>query len=121
MRIVIDMNLSPLWCETLQRNGYAYVHWSQVGDPRASDCDVMKWPLENEHSVLAHDLDFGAILAATRASGPSVLQVRAQDLFPQHLESLILGALHRFEEELRSGALIALDETRLRARILPLK
>jgi predicted nuclease of predicted toxin-antitoxin system len=46
----------------------------------------MAWARENGHVVLTHDLDFGTLLALTRANGPSVVQVRAQDVLPQHLE-----------------------------------
>lgn len=43
---------------------------------------VMGWARENGHVVFTHDLDFGTLLALTRASGPSVVQVRAHDVLP---------------------------------------
>jgi predicted nuclease of predicted toxin-antitoxin system len=70
--------------------------------------------------VLTNDLDFGAILAATRAAAPSVVQVRAQDVAPEHLGDLVIRALRQYEDILQRGALITIDETRLRSRILPL-
>ncbi len=120
MNLLLDMNLSPRWCDVLQKHGYACTHWSSVGNPKATDEEIMKWAADNEYVVLTHDLDFGAILAATQAAGPSVLQLRAQDLLPEHLESLLLMALRRFETELRDGALVVLDEVKLRGRVLPL-
>ncbi|MFB3892252.1 MAG: DUF5615 family PIN-like protein [Phycisphaerae bacterium] len=65
------MNLSPLWAGVLSAHGWEAVHWSSVGDPRASDKVVMSWAAANGHVVLTHDLDFGAILAATGAREPS--------------------------------------------------
>jgi predicted nuclease of predicted toxin-antitoxin system len=56
------------------------VHWSNVGDPRASDAVIMKWSLEHGSYVLTHDLDFTAILALAGAAGPSVIQVRTQNV-----------------------------------------
>jgi predicted nuclease of predicted toxin-antitoxin system len=67
-----------------------------------------------------HDLDFGAILAVTRAAAPSVIQVRAQDVTPEHLTDLVVRALRQHEAILQQGALITIDEARLRSRILPL-
>lgn len=36
MKLLIDMNLSPLWVDTLTRHGWEAVHWSTVGDPHAT-------------------------------------------------------------------------------------
>jgi predicted nuclease of predicted toxin-antitoxin system len=66
-------------------------------------------------------LGFGAILAATRADAPSVIQVRAQDITPGHLEATVIAALRQYDELLTQGALITIDETRLRSRVLPLR
>jgi len=46
----------------------------------------MAWAREHVHVVFTHDLDFGTLLALTRASGPSVIQVGSQDVLPEHLE-----------------------------------
>ncbi len=70
MKLLIDMNLTPLWAE-----------------------------------VFTHDLDFGALLVATSADGPSAIQVRTQDVTPQHLEGIITGAL-RQHATLREGAVL---------------
>lgn len=82
MRFLIDMNLSPRWCGILQAEGWNSVHWSQVGLVSAPDSEVMKWALAEQRIVLTHDLDHGAMLAATGATGPSVVQVRTQDVRP---------------------------------------
>lgn len=37
MKIVIDMNLSPQWVLVLEASGYQAVHWSTVGNPKATD------------------------------------------------------------------------------------
>ena len=120
MKILIDMNLSPHWCRVLAEHGHQTVHWSQVGDPRAADSAIMDWARERSHVVLTHDLDFGAILATTRASGPSVIQVRAQDILPTTMEKLLTDALSAHEGQLLSGALVVVDAARSRARVLPL-
>ena len=66
-----------------------------------------------------HDLDFGAILAATDADSPSVLQVRTQDITPHGIGNLVISTLEQFEENLIKGALVSIDEKRARARLLP--
>jgi len=77
LKILVDINLSPEWTLALEREGFEAVHWSSVGDPRATDESILAWARSHGHIVLTNDLDFGAILAASRAASPSVLQVRA--------------------------------------------
>ena len=120
MKILIDMNLSPDWVTVLARRGFSVVHWSTVGDPRAQDSTIMEWARSNGYVVFTHDLDFGAALALTRAEGPSVIQVRAQDVTPAYLESAVVHVLDNNRSQLEAGCLIVLDEARSRVRILPL-
>jgi len=121
IKLVVDMNLSPAWVEVFERHGWPAIHWSKVGSPTAPDRMIMAWAQANDYVVFTHDLDFGTILAVTQAEAPSVIQVRAQDVFPQHLESIIVAALRQYEALLEAGALIVLDESTCRARILPVK
>ena len=80
----------------------------------------MNWAVMNEYVVVTHDLDFGAMLALSHARGPSVLQVRAEDILPDHLEGLVIAALKQHTSDLASGALVVLNESRSRARVLPI-
>ncbi len=121
MKFVIDMNLSPLWEETFMQAGIEARHWSKTGSPRAADRDIMQWARDHDHVVFTHDLDFGAILAATQAQAPSVLQLRSQDPTPDHCGRMVLGVVAKFEKELTAGALISVDENRARLSILPLR
>ena len=121
MRLLVDMNLSPEWVAVLNRAGWEAIHWSMVGNPRAEDEEIMAWARAQKHVVFTHDLDFGTLLALTRAGSPSVIQVRTQDVTPAAIGALVVNALRQFESTLQKGALIVLDEARARARILPLE
>ncbi len=123
VRVVIDMNLSPEWVDELARQGWSAVHWSAVGDPpqpRAADATIMAWALANEHVVFTHDLDFGTALALTHARGPSVLQVRGQNVLPEDMGGVVIGALKQHEAALAAGALVVVEEKKSRVRVLPL-
>lgn len=121
MKILVDMNLSPSWCTALRARGWEAVHWSDVGDKRALDQDVMSWAREHGYVVFTNDLDFGTALALTQASGPSLIQARTQDLMPARLGPRVVDVLEQHREELEAGALIVIDEARQRVRLLPLK
>jgi predicted nuclease of predicted toxin-antitoxin system len=120
MKILIDMNLSPEWVKTFANNGIEAKHWSNIGDKSAMDEVIMQWALNNSYIVFTNDLDFGSLLAVTQAQFPSVIQVRAQDLLPQNLDKIVMNALKQFELELESGALVTIDISRSKVRILPI-
>lgn len=120
MKLVLDMNLSPRWVNILVAQGWETVHWNSVGDPKANDRSIMTWARDNDHVVVTHDLDFGALLAASSAEKPSVIQVRTRNVMPESMAPILIDALRRFEQDLDQGALIVIDPTHARVRILPL-
>ena len=120
MNVLSDMNLSPDWVEVLGRHGWTAIHWSTVGDPRAGDAEIMGWARAHDCIIVTHDLDFGTLLALTYVDGPSVIQIRTQSILPPDMEERLVGVLSRFGPELNEGALIVVDESRLRVRLLPL-
>ena len=120
VKLLIDMNLSPEWVPVLKRHGWSAVHWSTIGDPRESDRVIMDWALRHDYIVFTHDLDFGTMLALSHPTGPSVLQVRARDILPEHLENIVIAALRQHDDDLASGSLVVVDEIRTRVRILPI-
>lgn len=119
-KLLLDMNRSPEWAPTLENHGWRAVHWSDVGDPGAPDTEVMDWARANQCVVFTHDLDFGAMLALTHADGPSVLQVRAENILPNLLQDSVIAALNQHQTDLSSGALVVVDQSRSRVRVLPI-
>lgn len=120
IQILIDMNLPPRWVEIFEERGFEARHWSTIGAPRAPDTEIMAWARDNGFVVFTHDLDFGALLFATRATGPSVIQLRSEDIRPSTMASLVLNAINRVREELASGALVTIHPRRSRVAVLPL-
>lgn len=114
------MNLSPTWVGFLEAKGFEAVHWSKVGNVRAPDAVIMEWARANGCVVFTHDLDFSALLATTRADGPSVIQVRTQNILPTAIGEQVVGALTGHAAELERGAIITIDPTAMRVRILPI-
>ncbi len=114
------MNLSPEWVALLRSQGWETIHWTAVGDPRATDREIMDWAAANQYVVFTHDLDFGTMLALSHESGPSVLQVRAENVLPDNLGTAVVAALGQHEEDLSAGALVVVDESRSRVRVLPI-
>jgi predicted nuclease of predicted toxin-antitoxin system len=120
MKLLIDMNLSPDWVKELEDSGWEAVHWQSIGEPDAKDSLILEWARNNGYTIFTHDLDFGTLLTYSQAQGPSVLQVRTQDVMPKVLKKRILQILHDYSDMIEKGALIVIDEHQSRIRLLPL-
>jgi predicted nuclease of predicted toxin-antitoxin system len=119
MKFLVDMNLPPRWVKFLSSQGFECVHWSDVGEFTAADSIIMAYATEHGYTIFTHDMDFGSLLAATRAHGPSVIQIRTQNVLPEAMGASVVNAIRQFAEELQRGALITVDPYHSRARILP--
>jgi predicted nuclease of predicted toxin-antitoxin system len=120
MKLLVDMNLSPRWIAFLTERGIEALHWATVGSGSALDAEIMAYARTNAYVVLTHDLDFGAILAATQGAKPSVIQIRAEEVGPDSIGPEILAVLRQLGTELEAGALITVDPKHTRVRVLPL-
>ena len=114
------MNLSPLWVEFLARAGFESVHWSSLGEASASDSEIMDYASANGMVIFTHDLDFAALLASRNAQRPSVIQIRTQDVLPAAIGDVVVRALRASQPHLEAGALVSVDPTRNRIRLLPI-
>jgi predicted nuclease of predicted toxin-antitoxin system len=71
--------------------------------------------------LFTHDLDFGTLLALTRAEDPSVLQVRTQNVLPEAIGDLVVRVLTEHATAFNGGALVTVDERIARLRVLPIR
>jgi predicted nuclease of predicted toxin-antitoxin system len=74
-----------------------------------------------KYAVFTNDLDFSAILVSTRASGPSVIQIRAEDTRPEVNLDRVVNALNKYIENIEQGTIITIDQNKTRLHILPFK
>jgi predicted nuclease of predicted toxin-antitoxin system len=111
VKLLVDMNLSPSWVERLVRHGFEAVHWSTIGAATRPDVEILTWANEHHFVVITNDLDFSAILAAGAVDGPSVVQLRTQDLLSESAARIVVRALEAHREDIERGALLSIDET----------
>jgi predicted nuclease of predicted toxin-antitoxin system len=120
MKLLIDMNLSPLWVQFLADSGFDSIHWSEIGQSFAPDSEIMDYAGAHGLVIFTHDLDFGTLLAYRKTRQPSVIQVRAQDVLPAAIGEMVVRALHASRPHLEAGALVTVDPNRHRIRLLPI-
>ena len=72
--------------------------------------------------IVSADTDFGTLLAAERATKPSVILTREISTLPTaDLARLLLANLSAIEEALVAGAVVAIGQRAIRIRRLPLR
>jgi predicted nuclease of predicted toxin-antitoxin system len=119
MKFLIDMNLSPAWVGILKANDYESVHWIEIGPKNASDEIIFEWARDNGYAIVTLDVDFGTLLAHSHTKRPSVIQIRREDVDPLHLQAPLFKILSEYSTAIETGALIVLDEKKVRVRMLP--
>ena len=120
MKILVDMNLSPLWAGFLTGKGIEAVHWSSIGSPDTPDSEIMAYAKAHDFTVLTNDLDFGYILAITRNKKPSVIQIRTGALGYDRIGVVVLRAIKLLAADIDNGALVTIDPRKIRITLLPL-
>jgi predicted nuclease of predicted toxin-antitoxin system len=120
VKLLLEMNLSPLLAKALKELNHDAIHWSNVGDVAAKDEDVLLYAADNNCVLLSCDLDFGVILSVTHGDKPSVVQLRLQSIDPQGDAGLISAAIQENADALDQGAILTLNTITARTRLLPL-
>ena len=120
MKILLDMNIPRQYMPLLEKRGVNFLRWSDIGSPTALDTQIMEYAHENDFVVLTFDLDFSAILSVSRASKPSVVQIRISLCQAEQAVDLIVSAMSRYADELEKGAILTIDTRKARVRLLPL-
>ncbi len=122
MKLLVDANLSPNVRDALAAAEFETVHVADVGLLQASDQDIFDWAAEKNYVVITADSDFAMLLAFSRASCPSVVQLRGvAELRADVHARLLVDNLRSVEEALDDGAVVSLSPGRIRIRDLPIE
>jgi predicted nuclease of predicted toxin-antitoxin system len=119
VRFLVDNSLSPRMAQGLGFAGHDAVHVRDLGLAGAGDDRVLDRAIQEGRVLLAEDADFGTILAARDAPSPSVVTFRCRLKSPERLLPLFLKQLPRFLEDLDAGAVVVIEDSRIRVRRLP--
>jgi predicted nuclease of predicted toxin-antitoxin system len=71
--------------------------------------------------LISADTDFGELLAASRNAAPSLILLRGFGGRPDARIRVILANLVQLEEFLQAGAIVVINESRVRVRLLPIE
>lgn len=122
MRFLVDQNLSPLLADELRVAGHDVAHTAELDLAMAEDSVVMQRALDEQRVLISADTDFGTLLASTGPPQPSLLLLRLRSPRPAAaLAAMLLANLDAVADDLEAGAIVVLEDERVRVRRLPLR
>lgn len=114
------MGVSTRTVHWLRDQGYDAAHLLDEGLHRLSEHEVLLKARREQRVVLTMDLDFGYLLAVSRARLPSVVIFRVTDERSEFLNGRLAEILGSCQEALRSGAVLSVGDESIRIRRLPI-
>jgi predicted nuclease of predicted toxin-antitoxin system len=122
VKFLLDQNVSPALVGLLADANHLAEHVRDLGMREAPDDVVLAAARDADAVLISSDTDFGELLARSNAKGPSVILLRRQEgRRASKIASLIIANLQAVADDLASGAIVVLDDDRVRIRSLPLQ
>ena len=121
MKFLVDNALSPLLADGLCSLGHDAIHGRDRAMAAATDESITEFAASEDRIVITADTDFGTLLAIGGASKPSVIQFRQNTPNePADQLALLSGNLMRVADDLAAGAIVTIENHRIRVRPLPI-
>lgn len=121
MKFMADMGISARTVAHLREMGYDSVHLRDEHMQRSGDAAVLQKAFREGRVLLTQDLDFGDLMAASKGVLPSVVIFRLHDMRPDHVNSHLDKVVAKHATDLANGAIISVNEKRIRVRRLPIQ
>lgn len=121
MRFLVDASLSPIVVQALADGGHEAVHVGEVLRLDAADEEIFNLAAREHRVIVAADTDFGEIVARRRTTLPSlVLFHRQVGRRPIEQAQTLLAQLGDIATDLAKGAIVVIEDERIRIRPLPI-
>jgi predicted nuclease of predicted toxin-antitoxin system len=120
MKLLLDQGLPLSTARLLRETGIDAVHVSEISHSTSVDAAILERGREEERTIITLDADFHALLALSGAASPSVIRIRIEGLKGKTAANLIQTVLVQCKEDLRQGAVVTVEQHRIRVRRLPL-
>ncbi|MEN6451569.1 MAG: DUF5615 family PIN-like protein [Thermoguttaceae bacterium] len=121
MRFLCDMGVSRKVSAWLRSHGHDSSHLGEEGLARLPNGKIFAKGIAEKRVVLTCDLDFGEIAALAGDLVTSVVVFRLRNTRADHVIERLSIVLDKAAEPLTNGAIVIVEESRLRIRELPMR
>jgi predicted nuclease of predicted toxin-antitoxin system len=118
---LLNMNVPRALASLLAAQGHDARHAGDAGLATASDAAIVEAARGMGAVIITHDLDYGHLLSFGGHSVPSVIIMRLTYPRADAMARAILTAWAEIAEPLANGAIVSIEETRMRVRSLPVR
>ena len=119
MRFLADMGVARSVVHRLGDGGHDAVHLLDEGLERLSDQEIFNKAAAERRILRTFDLDFAEIVALSQTRPVTVILFRLRNARATHVIERLNRALHDAGSALIAGAVVVVEDTRLRIRRLP--
>lgn len=120
MRFLVDNSLSPRLARLLVEAGHDVIHVRDLGLGGADDATIFDAASHEQRVIIAQDTDFGTILATRQARLPSLILFRCGAKSTEAVLRLLSDNLSTVVPDLEAGAVVVIEDARIRVRRLPI-
>ena len=120
MRFLCDMGVSLRVVEWLRSQGHDCVHLRDEGLQRLPNGEVFAKAIAENRVVVTIDLDLGEHSAQAAGRAASVIVFRLRNARANHVIERLSAALGQIGDPLEEGAVVVIEESRIRIRELPI-
>ena len=122
MKLLVDQNLAQRVAAGLRDAGHDAVHVAERGLARAEDFEILQLASAEGRVIVSEDTDFGALLARSGATAPSLVLLRGSEpVTPDGQVALLVANLPSLERDLAEGVIVVFSRGRIRIRPLPIR
>jgi predicted nuclease of predicted toxin-antitoxin system len=121
MRLLADMHISPRTVLHLRGAGHDVVRVNEVLRPTAPDEELIVFAISDDRAILTQDLDFSRLVGTSGQVRPSVISLRLKSSRVDHVNAILGRVLPTLEVAVGAGAIVTVEDDRVRQRSLPVK
>lgn len=120
MRLLADLHIAPRTVQFLRSLGHDVLRVTDLLPATASDETIVARAAQDQRIILTQDLDMTAIIALSRRQYPSLVTLRLSSVRIEFVNTILQRTLPVLEHDLQQGALVTMEDNRVRVRRLPL-
>ncbi len=114
------MHVSPSTVTFLRTHGHDVLRVNEVMPVTSTDEAILLRALDDERVVLTQDLRFSAILARAGQPAPSLISLRLSSSRIEFVNAILERVLPLVERDVATGAIVTVEDNRIRTRRLPI-